>query len=53
MVALSDYSLSLYFIALLTQDMKKKMPEKVNFGFPVSEGLGCLQVERVHYFCFL
>ncbi|XP_011033492.1 PREDICTED: uncharacterized protein LOC105131960 isoform X3 [Populus euphratica] len=26
------------------EDMKKKVPEKVNFGFPVSEGLGCLQI---------
>eukprot|EP00258_Populus_trichocarpa_P044344 XP_024460363.1 uncharacterized protein LOC7455655 isoform X3 [Populus trichocarpa] len=26
------------------EDMKKKLPEKVNFCFPVSEGLGCLQI---------
>ena len=29
--------------------MKNKLPEKVNSGFPVSEGLGHLQVE-IHYF---
>jgi hypothetical protein len=30
--------------------MKNKLPDKVNFGFPVSEGRGRLQVERVDYF---